>query len=44
MKEPRSALANLCCLNAHCKAYGQRARTKAEKYGDGLLAIVQQAA
>ena len=44
MKEPRSALANLCCLNAHCKAHGQRALTKAEKYGDGLLAIVQQAA
>ena len=24
MKEPRPALENLCCLNAQCKAYGQR--------------------
>ena len=24
MKEPRPALENLCCLNTHCKAYGQR--------------------
>ena len=36
MKEPRPALENLCCLNAQCKAYGQRGQatlTVCKPYG-----------